>query len=76
MSIFQQYYPRTVRIDYDNSHTRELDSIDLSDAGEERSYEDLIGDFYQKMYGTSISEEEMDLMRKVAGEAGVIHETD
>ena len=76
MSIFQQYYPRTVRIDYDNSHTRELDSIDLSDAGEERSFEDLIGDFYQKMYGTSISEEEMDLMRKVAGEAGVIHETD
>lgn len=76
MGVFQQYYPNTVRIDYDNAHTREIEQADLSGFTEHRSFEELIGDFYFQMYGCGINEEEMALMRKVAGEAGVIHETD
>ncbi len=76
MVVFQQIYPNTVRIDYDNSHTREMDQVDISKIAENRSFPELIGDFYRLMYGCEITEEEMDVMRTAAREAGVINETD
>ncbi len=75
MGIFQQIYPYTVKIDYDNSHTREIEQVDISKIAENRSFEDLISDFYRQMYSCEISDEEMDIMRTVAREAGVLHET-
>lgn len=74
MGIFQQVYPNTVKIDYDNSHTREIEQVDISRMAENRSFAELISDFYRQIYGCEISEEEMDVMRTVAGEAGVLHE--
>nr|WP_027871606.1 exonuclease SbcCD subunit D [[Eubacterium] cellulosolvens] len=74
MGIFQQTYPNTVKIDYDNSHTREVEQVDISKIAENRSFDELISDFYRQMYGCEISEEEMDVMRTVAREAGVLHE--
>lgn len=76
MGIFQQIYPNTVKIDYDNSHTKELEQVDISKIAENRSFEELITDFYSKIYGCEISEEEMDIMRMVAREAGVMNEAD
>ena len=76
MGIFQQFYPNTVKIDYDNSHTREIEQVDISKIAENRSFAELISDFYKQMYGCEISEEEMDIMRTVAREAGVLHEAD
>ena len=76
MGIMQQVYPNTVRIDYDNSRTREIDRIDITAIAEQKSFDELIGDFYKKMYGCEISEEEMLVMREAAKEAGVIDETD
>lgn len=76
MGIFQQVYPNTVRIDYDNSHTREIEQVDISRIAENKSFPELIGDFYRMMYGCEITEEEMDVMRTAAREAGVINETD
>ncbi len=76
MGVFQQIYPNTVRIDYDNSHTREMDQVDISKIAENRSFPELIGDFYRLMYGCEITEGEMDVMRTAAREAGVINETD
>lgn len=76
MGIFQQVYPNTVKIDYDNSHTREIEQVDISRIAENRSFDELISDFYRQMYGHEISEEEMDVMRTVAREAGVLHEAD
>ena len=75
MGIFQQIYPYTVKIDSDNSHTREIEQVDISKIAENRSFEDLISDFYRQMYSCEISEEEMDIMRTVAREAGVLYET-
>ncbi len=74
MGIFQQVYPNTVRIDYDNSHTRQIEQIDISGIAENKSFPELIGDFYRLMYGCEITEEEMDVMRTAAREAGVINE--
>ena len=76
MGIFQQVYPNTVRIDYDNSHTKEIEQVDISRIAENKTFQELIGDFYRQMYGCEITEEEMDVMRTVAREAGVINEAD
>ena len=76
MGIFQQVYPNTVKIDYDNSHTREIEQVDLSHIVENKSFSELISDFYRLMYQCEISEEEMDYMKMAAQEAGVIHETE
>ena len=74
MGVFQQTYPNTVRIDYDNSHTRGIEQVDISRIAENKSFPELIGDFYRQMYGCEITEEEMDVMRTAAREAGVINE--
>lgn len=76
MGIFQQYYPNTVKIDYDNSHSKEIADFDFSDIVENKSFNELIGDFYRKMYGCDMSEEEMAVMLEVAKEAKVINEAD
>lgn len=75
MSIFRQYYPNVMKINYDNAHTRETEQIDIGGAMKERTYPELLSDFYRMMYGCEISEEEMQMMEEVAKEAGVIHET-
>lgn len=76
MSIFQQTYPNTVKIDYDNSHTRGIEQVDISKIVENKSFSELIGDFYLLMYGCGILEEEMDVMKEAAREAGVYDEAD
>ncbi len=76
MAVFRQIYPNTVKIDYDNSHTREIEQVDISRIAQNRSFSELISDFYSLMYGCEISEEEMNIMRMVAREAGVFDEAD
>lgn len=76
MGIFRQVYTNTVHIDYDNSHSRDIEQVDISRIAENKSFPELIGDFYRQMYGCEISDEEMDVMRSVAREAGVLHEAD
>lgn len=76
MGIFQQYYPNTIRIEYDNSHTRELRQTDITQITENKTFGEMISDFYQMVYGCEISEEELALMNKIAGEAGIVNETD
>ncbi len=76
MGIVQQYYPNTVKIDYQNSHTLEIENFDIGEIVNDKSFEEIISDFYLKMYGTEISDEELDVMMSVAREAGVINEAD
>ncbi len=71
IGIFRQIYPNTVKIDYDNKYTKDIETADISAVLENRSFEELIGDFYRMMYGDTISDEEMAIMKEAAGEAGV-----
>ena len=71
MGIFQKVYPSTVHIDYENSHSKEIEQVDISQIAENRSFDDLISDFYLQVYGNEISEEEMHIMKDVAKEAGL-----
>ncbi len=75
MNVFQQFYPHTVRIDYDNAHTRAMEQVDLSAIAENRSFQELIREFYEQIYGCEISEEEMEVMEQAAKEAGIFDET-
>ena len=74
MGIFQQYYPHVVKIDYENSHTHDVEQIDISTIAEDKPFPELISDFYKMIYGCEITDEEMDVMMKAAREAGVIDE--
>lgn len=76
MGIFQQHYPNTIRIEYDNSHTKELQQTDVTRLTEHKTFGEMISDFYQLVYGCEISEEELMLVNKIAGEAGVVNEAD
>ncbi len=76
MNIFRQYYKNTMKIIYDNAHTREIEQMDITKITREKTYSELISDFYRMMYGCDISEEELQIMKEVAGEAGVTDETD
>ena len=76
MDILRQTYPYVMKMEISNSHTKEMSEFDFSKITEDKSFEELIREFYESMYGTSISDEEMELMLKVAGEAGVIDEAD
>ncbi|MCR5823001.1 MAG: exonuclease SbcCD subunit D [Lachnospiraceae bacterium] len=72
MSIFQQTYPYTVKIDYDNSRTRGAEQVNVTAFTASKSFSELIGDFYKMMYKTEITDEEMEIMRDVAREAGAL----
>ena len=74
MGIVQQYYPNTIKIDYQNSHSMEIENFDIGDIASDKSFEEIISDFYMKMYGMEISDEELDVMMSAAREAGVINE--
>ena len=75
MAIFQQTYPNTVQINYDNSHTKIIQKASISAVGENKSFTSLIAEFYQKIYGCDITEDEMAIMQEVAREAGLVNET-
>lgn len=74
MTIFRNVYPNTLQIKYENSHTKEISSVDPSEMVEMRSFPELISDFYKAIYGDDISEEELKVMKEAAGKAGVYHE--
>ena len=74
MSIIQQFYPNTVKIDYRNSHTQEIENFDITEIADNKAFDELISDFYKMMYGTEISDEELEIMMEVAREAGVVDE--
>ena len=53
-----------------------MEHVDISNIAENKSFSELISDFYRLIYNCEMSGEEMDYMRAAAQEAGVIDETD
>ena len=71
MGIFRQVYPNTVKIDFDNAHTKILEQVDIPTITETKSVLDVISEFYEKIYNCAISEEEKEVLRMVAKEAKI-----
>ncbi|MDO4622682.1 MAG: exonuclease SbcCD subunit D [Eubacteriales bacterium] len=76
INIIREYYPNLMKLEYDNSHSKEVAQVDLQNITRGKTFTELITEFYRKMYGSEISEEELEIMREVAGEAGVAYEAD
>ena len=76
MGIFREYYPNTVKIDYDNSHTKEIENVDITRITQNKTFDELIRDFYMQMYSCDMGEEELEIMKWAAKEAGVGNEAD
>ena len=76
MGIFREYYPNTVKIDYDNSHTKEIENVDITRVTQNKTFDELIKDFYMQMYSCDMGEEELEIMKWAAKEAGVGNEAD
>ena len=76
MGKLRQEYKNTLHIDYDNSHIHEIEQVDISRITDNKSFPELIADFYRQIYNCEITEEEMAVMREVAREAGVLNEAD
>ena len=75
MSIFSQYYPNIIKLDYDNQHTKDIENVDISQITKDKSFEEILSEFYSLMYGCEMTEEELEVMKAVAKEAGVEDET-
>lgn len=76
MGIFQATYPNTIKIDYENSHTRDLEQVDVADISRNRAFSELISDFYRQVFGCEITGQEQQVMMEVALEAGAISESE
>ena len=71
MGIFRQVYPNTVKLDYDNAHTHSLEQVEIPTFTGTKSALEIISEFYEKIYGCKISEEEKEVLKTVAKEAKV-----
>ncbi|MBP5159030.1 MAG: exonuclease SbcCD subunit D [Lachnospiraceae bacterium] len=71
INIFRKTYPNVMQIRYDNSHTKDLEAVDLTDHGQERSFSETVSDFYRLIYNEEMSDEELEIMRKAARSAGI-----
>ena len=75
-NIFRAYYPNIMKLDYDNSHTAEIEQqLEVTPLSKNKSFEEIISDFYKLKYGFDIPEEELQIMLEVSREAGVGNET-
>lgn len=74
MSIIKNAYPNAIHMDYDNSHTKAIESFTFAEFTKKKSFEELMGDFYRQIMGSEPTDEEWKLLRKAAKEGGVIDE--
>lgn len=71
LARLQEVYPNVMKLDYDNAAMRSIqEEKDYTDA-EEKSFDELLLEFYQWMNGTDPTEEEWKILKEVAREAGV-----
>jgi len=72
MIRLQEVYPNVMKMDYDNATTRiAQEGFECGDT-EEKTFEELMSEFYEWMNGSSPSEDEWNILNEVAKEAGVI----
>ena len=71
ISILRNDYPNIMKLNYQNSHTAAIENFDFSKITAKTSFADLMRDFYAQVIGGEPSEEEWQILREAAGEAGV-----
>ena len=69
-------YPRLMSLTFENSRTKALAKAEISDISTDKSFVDLMSDFYKQILGNEIDDEDLACLKEVAKEAGIINETD
>lgn len=72
MARIQEIYPNTMKLDYDNSMTRAIQNDEDEHRTEDKSFHELMQEFYNMINGKDPSMEEWDILEETAREAGVI----
>ena len=75
IGIVRQYYKNTVKLNFENSYTKENQQLDIKDVAENKPFNEVISDFYHQVYGCEINDEELGIMLEIAREVGVVNET-
>lgn len=70
--ILSGHFHRILQLDYNNDRTRALNSEDFFIAAENRTFDELLSEFYKLIRNEEISEEEMNYMRELAERAGAL----
>ena len=74
ISRVKGYYPNVMRLNYENSHTRAISNYDFTVLQEKKDLRELVTDFNRRVTGEELTEEEWQIIRDCAKEAG--YETD
>lgn len=72
INIVRDKYQNLMKLDFDNSHTRNIEQFDLKMVSQDKTFEEIIKEFYKMQYNNDMSEDELEIMLDVAREAGVI----
>lgn len=70
ISRIRGYYPNTMRLTYENSHTEAIRNYDFTVMQEKKDLRELVGDFSRMVTGEELTEEEWQIIRDCAKEAG------
>ena len=71
MAHLRHAYPNAMKLDYENSHTRALRRQAILADMEEKSFEEILREFYGQQIGGEPSPEEWGILMDAAREAGV-----
>lgn len=71
MSTLQAHYPRALDLEYRNESETVRDSTEPEPSVGERPFSEIIMSFYQQMYGSEMTPEELEYMMNCAREAGI-----
>lgn len=69
-------YPNLMALNFENSRTKALAKAEVTDISIDKSFEELMSDFYKQILGNEIDDEDLACLKEVAKEAGIINETD
>lgn len=71
MNIARQYYPNTVKLEYERISDAQQETLDLTSLTGKQSFEAMFADFYRQIYEEALSEEERCVIKKLAEEVGL-----
>lgn len=72
MARLREVYPNIMKMDYDNATTRAMQENETDISTEEKSFKELVEEFYQLLNGRMPNEKEWKLIEEEAKEAGIL----
>lgn len=75
IGTIRQYYPNVMHVAYEQPGSGQTKRSDFSQRSVGKTFEEMIRDFFEMMYEREMDEEDLRIMKEIAGEAGIADET-